>query len=421
MPGQGLKLLRQSAQFRRLWLAQVVSELGDWFNIVALYTLLLRLTGSGRAMAWLLILKVLPYVLLGDLAGQIADRLPRKGVMIATDLLRAGVVLLFLLVRRPEHVWAIYALSVAQMALSAIFEPARQAVVPQVVPEASVVAANALGGATWSVVMALGGLCGGLFAAWTNVGAAFVVDALSYLGSAALLVGLRPAPIPAGDRPARADAGARAALRLARHLPGVMASLGIKAVWGLAAGYIVVMPVLAQREFSRAFPAEVALGVLQFTRGLGAFTGSFLAALPRDPQATRRWLGLAFAAMAVGFLLAARAPGLWLAALSLSIATTGSGYLWVASLNLLQVQVPNRSQGSIFALDNALCTSAMILSSYGTGWLLDVAGLQGRDMLVLLAAAMLVPAAAWMWAIRSGASAPDAPATQTPPPYGPLP
>ena len=418
MPG----LIRDNAQFRRLWLAQVVSEFGDWFNIVALYTLLLQLTGSGRAMGWLLIVKLLPYVLLGDVAGQIADRLPRKLVMIATDISRAGVVLLFLFVRRPEHVWAIYALSAAQMALSAIFEPARQAVIPQVVDTDHVVAANALSGATWSVVMALGGLCGGLFAAWTNLNAAFVVDSLTYLGSAALLVGLRPKTIPAVDRPARAEAGARAALRLARALPGVSASLSIKAVWGIAAAYIVVLPVLAHREFGRAIPPEVALGILQFTRGLGAFAGSVLAGLPRDAAAVRRWVGPAFAAMAAGFLLASLAPGLPLAALSLSIATTGSGYLWVASLNLLQVQVPNRSQGSIFALDNALCTSSMIVSSYGTGWLLDIAGLSGRDLLGLLAGLLIIPALAWMLATRAASPSPAAAApSPPPPPLGPMP
>ena len=105
-------LLRHNRAFRRLWYGQVVSQLGDWFDSIALYALLLRLTGSGQAIGALLVAQFLPSTVVGLWSGVIVDRLPRKLVLIATDLGRALLVLLYLLVRDADHVWIIYAVMV---------------------------------------------------------------------------------------------------------------------------------------------------------------------------------------------------------------------------------------------------------------------------------------------------------------------
>src|SRR5689334_15124766 len=92
-------LLRRNRPFRLLWYGQVASQLGDWLDAIALYTLLLRLTGSGTAVGGLLVAQFLPPAIAGPWAGVLVDRLPRKAVMIAADLGCAALVLLFLLVR----------------------------------------------------------------------------------------------------------------------------------------------------------------------------------------------------------------------------------------------------------------------------------------------------------------------------------
>src|SRR5258708_654674 len=102
-----VELLRANRNFRRLWIGRVVSQLGDWFNSVALFTLLLSLTGSGRAIGYVLIIKLLPAFFFGPLAGVAADRFNRKTVMIAADLARGVLVLGFLLVRTPAQVWLV--------------------------------------------------------------------------------------------------------------------------------------------------------------------------------------------------------------------------------------------------------------------------------------------------------------------------
>ncbi len=110
-------LLRRNRNFRQLWLGQVVSQLGDWFDTLALFTLVLKLTGSGRIVGLVLVARFLPCVVVGPLSGVVADRFSRRSIMIWSDVARAVVVLGFLFVRRPEHIWLVYVLTVLQLSL----------------------------------------------------------------------------------------------------------------------------------------------------------------------------------------------------------------------------------------------------------------------------------------------------------------
>jgi len=111
-------LLRRNRNFRLLYIGQTISQLGDWFNTVAVYALLLDLTGSATAVAWMLIVQMLPIALVGPLAGVVVDRLNRRRIMMAADLVRACLVLGLLLVRSADQIWIAYvvtALSVAAL------------------------------------------------------------------------------------------------------------------------------------------------------------------------------------------------------------------------------------------------------------------------------------------------------------------
>src|SRR5271167_5275301 len=103
-------LLRANANFRRLWLAQIVSEIGDWFYTLAIYSLLLQLTGRASSVALALVLQVLPQTFIGPAAGVVNDRVRRKRVMITADLARVVIVFAMLLVRSRSTVWLVYPL-----------------------------------------------------------------------------------------------------------------------------------------------------------------------------------------------------------------------------------------------------------------------------------------------------------------------
>lgn len=190
-----LTLLADNKRFRKLWLAGVISHLGNWFNYIAIFVLLNQITGTGHAVSWFLIAKFIPSTILGPAAGVLTDRLPRKTLMIASDLLRAGVVLCFLLVKRPDQVWMVYTLALLQESLWTFFDPARRASIPNLCQPHELNVANALGGATWSVMLAIGAAMGGLISAIAGWQTAIIIDACTFLVSAWLLTGLTlPSP-----------------------------------------------------------------------------------------------------------------------------------------------------------------------------------------------------------------------------------
>ena len=185
------RLLRGNRNFRRLWLAQIVSEIGDWFYTLSIYTLLLQLTGHAGSVALALVLQVLPQTFVGPTAGVVNDRLKRKHVMIAADLVRFGVVLAMLFVRSRSMVWLVYPLLVAETTMTAFFEPARSSVIPNITAESDVLVANTLTATTWSVNLMIGAAIGGVVAAFYGRDTVFILNALSFLTSAILVSGMR--------------------------------------------------------------------------------------------------------------------------------------------------------------------------------------------------------------------------------------
>src|SRR5580700_8954954 len=189
-PASYLRLLRGNRNFRRLWLAQIVSEIGDWFYTLSIYALLLQLTGHASSVALALVLQVLPQTLVGPAAGVVNDRLRRKHVMIAADMVRFLVVLAMLLVRSRSTVWLVYPLLLAETIMAGFFEPARSSVIPNIAARGEVLIANTLSSATWSVNLLIGASVGGVVAAFFGRDAVFILNALSFLASAALIGGM---------------------------------------------------------------------------------------------------------------------------------------------------------------------------------------------------------------------------------------
>ena len=167
------RLLRSNRNFRRLWFAQIVSELGDWFYTVTLYTLLLQFTGRAQSVGLALVLQVLPQTLVEPSAGVVNDRVRRKRVMITADIVRAAVVLSMLLVRSRSTVFLVYPLLVMETIFAALFEPARNSVIPNIVRRGEVIVANTLSSITWSFNLAIGASLGGIVAVFLGREAVF--------------------------------------------------------------------------------------------------------------------------------------------------------------------------------------------------------------------------------------------------------
>ncbi|HET9751566.1 MAG TPA: MFS transporter, partial [Myxococcales bacterium] len=195
-------VLRDNRDFRRLYAANAVSQVGDWFNLVALFSLLLELTGRGGAVAFALLTRFVPAFLAGPAAGILADRVSRRAIMAVSDVLRAALVLCLLLVRRPDQVWIAYLVITAHSLVSAFFDPAQQALLPNLVTQEDYPLAATLENSLWAATLALGSALGGFALALLGRDAAFLCDAASFLGSAALIARLPPGHARRADRQA---------------------------------------------------------------------------------------------------------------------------------------------------------------------------------------------------------------------------
>ena len=396
-----LALFRKNHEFRRLWLAGVISQAGNWFNYIAIFVLLTKLTGSGNAIGWFLIAKFIPTTVLGPTAGVVVDRFPRKTIMIASDLLRALIVLGFLFIRHPSQVWLIYTLALLQESLWTFSDPARRASIPNLCKPEELNLANALGGATWSVMLAFGAATGGLVTATLGYDAAILLDSCSFLVSALMLtrLALPHTRAPKKGKPGWLDYTGLNELREgARYVKAnreVAALLFVKSGWAISGGVLVLLTVFGKQIFE--VPGEGGgSGILYSVRGIGAAIGPILAwrLLGETRHEMCRAIGLSFFVASISYLLFSNAPTILWAVPCVFLGHLGGSVQWVFSTNLLQRLVPDQFRGRVFATEMAMLTLILSLSTYYTGAALD-AGHDPRAVCRTLALLFLLPGLGW--------------------------
>jgi predicted MFS family arabinose efflux permease len=410
------RLIRGNPNFRRLWVAQIISEIGDWFYALAVYNLLLDLTG-GKAVAVgaAVVLQVLPQTFVGPTAGVINDRVSRKRVMIAADVARFFIVLCMLMVRTRTTAWLAFPLLLLETVGAAFFEPARNAVVPNIMPKEDVLDANALSSATWSFCLAVGATLGGLAAVALGRDAVFLLNALSFLASAVLIRRMKFAePHTAGIPPMRwrdlVDfSPMREGIRYIAADRRLLATVWLKGGLGLMGANNVLLPLLGERVLPVHFPdlppqrgAMLGMSLLMGARGVGSLLGPYFGSMLAHNRESRLRAGVlaGFLMAAVFYLALSGAGSLWTAVLWVTLAHAGGSTIWVFSTTLLQFYTDDRFRGRVFAADLGLLTLAISLSA----WLAGVAVDRGIDVRTACAATgvlMFLPAAAWAVTMRT--------------------
>ena len=414
------RLVRENRNFRRLWLAQIVSENGDWFYTLAIYSLLLDLTGKASSVALALVLQVLPHTLMGPFAGIVNDRFSRRKVMIVSDLLRMVIVACMLLARTRDTVWLIYPLLLLETLMVAFFEPARNAVIPNVVEEQDVIVANTLSSVTWSFDLAVGSVFGGIVAAWLGRDAVFVVNSLSFLASAWLIGGMRFVEShadPSTRHPEDRGAGwssLRAGVRYILGNPRLAALVSLKSGVSIVGTSWVLFPVMAERVFtvpiSGLSPARaglIGMSLLMGARGLGALVGPLGATRISGQRESSMRLGVLFGFLlgGVGYLLLSRATDIWWAFAVIVLAHSGTSTVWVFSTTLLHLNTEDRFLGRVFGADLAISMLFLAAATWIAGQAIDH-GIPPRSVALATGIAMLIPSAVWALALRLWKSKP---------------
>jgi len=184
-PSVGFIQVLRNGRFARLWLGQVISAVGDYFYFLAVPILINKLTGSTAAIGLAMILGfALPQLLFGLPAGVLVDRWDRRRVMIVTDVARAALVLGGLLVHNAQTVWLLYVVGFMVSVASRLFFPARSALIPVLVAENELMAANGLAQLTETASLLIGPALAGFAIGLWGEGVAFVADSVSFLVSA---------------------------------------------------------------------------------------------------------------------------------------------------------------------------------------------------------------------------------------------
>lgn len=341
MTGGG-SLLR-NGRFMRLWVGQGISFVGDFVSTVALVILVVDLSESASAVGGLLVARLVP-TLASPLVGVLADRLDRRVILVASDLARAVLILAAVFTR---DLVGLYVLVFLMGLARTFFNPTIRAAFPSVVGEGDLTRANALISGTFSVSYAVGPALGGLLVAATSVNAAFVLDAATYLISAAFLY-LIPLPAPQTEEGAGFFEELRAGLS---YLAGARIPLGI-----VIGAFLTILTVNA------TVPAEVFLakyvfdagdagyGLLVSVWGGGMVLGSALIGVLSDKIAL---MPVYFLGIFVGALALAGtglAPNFALALVALAVAGASNGIDNVTTDTILQKRVPEAFLGRVFAV-----------------------------------------------------------------------
>ena len=394
-----LQLMRQNPNFRWLWGGQVVSLLGDWFNLIASAILIADLTGSGLAVGVLFTIRMLAPFAVAPIAGIFADRYNRKHLLIITDLVRAVIVLGFLFVRDASDIWLLYTLTVILFGVSGFFSPARSAILPDITSPQELGTANTLGAATWSVMLAVGAAIGGFTTGLFGSQTAFVIDGFTFAISGVLLLKIRLPDSPS----ATAETLGREKLTALRYMlqhPDILFIALHKAAISLlmSTGIQVILVEIAKKYFVIGVGGAISLGAMYCMNGIGSGIGPILARHwtgDRDkPLRTSITLGYVIAAMGIAII----APLLNFGTVLFGglVRSIGGGIAWVFSTQLLLQRAPNEIRGRIFGTEFALFTLMGGASSLIIGALLD--RFQVEVILWGMAALNFIPALLWgLW------------------------
>jgi MFS family permease len=420
MPASGIgladysNLLRGNRNFRLLWSAQIVSELGDWFYSVAIFSFLLQVAGTAQSIAFAFMLQVLPQCLGAPAAGVINDRMSRRKVMLFADWMRAGIVLSMLLVRSREMLWLLYILLFSETLMWSLFEPARSAVVPNIAPGPQIMAANALQSTTWSFNFAIGAALGGVVAALFGRQTVFVLNSLSFVASALLIRRMQ------FDEPhAKGLARLRArdlmdyspiaeGFAYVRRDPRLAATIFVQAGLSLMGTNWVLLPVMGEKLFPLRLPGfnqqqatTMGMSILLGARGVGALIGAFTGARITGiiHGRLRASITIGFLLGGLGYLALSGAPIIWAACGALVLAHAGGSIIWTSSTTLMQDMTEDRFRGRVFSAEFAFSMFTLAVVSYVDGWLLDH-GVGLRTLAFATGIMFFLPALAWMYAQR---------------------
>ena len=396
-------LLSGNKNFRNLWLGQIISLMGDWFNLIATAILTANLTHSGLAVGGLFVIRSLAQFVSGPLGGVLADRFNRKWILVWSDILRFFIVLGFLLVKDASQIWLLYTLTALQLGISGIFFPTKDAILPDVVAEEEIGTANALTATTWSTMLALGAFLGGQVAGTWGIAPAIWLDALSYLLSAYFI---RQMAYTQTTEKVTQSLKPKDVLRqyfqgisyLSKHKTIFILAIQKASLMLAVSGFNEVIQVeLSSKIFIVGEGGSTGLGWLYAVVGIGTGVSPIIARWVTGDRerALRHAITAGYGFTLIGLAFMYPLTNLGLVLTGGFFRGFGIAIIWVFSTTLLLKKLPNEVRGRVFGTEFALLTLAGAIGSGLGGWFLDAFDISIQNLILLMGTLMLIFGTYW--------------------------
>jgi len=377
-----LKLLRQR-NFSLLWFGQFISIIGDWVLFIALPFYTYSLTGSVLATGAMFIVSTLPRLVLGSVAGVFVDRWDRKRTMIVADLLRVLIVLMLVMVRSRDWLWLIYVSSFLESIVSQFFNPAKSAVIPLMVGEKDLLAANSLNGLSDALTRLLGSALGGVLMSALGFSSVVLLDAGSFLISALMIlliiIPARPAAVPA-ELHASVTGGFLGVwrdlvdgLRLVKRNRLLLMLFIVLGVAFLGDSMITVLIVPLVKVLMGG--GSQLLGWLMMTQGVGGLLGGLLIGQFGKRFAPRRISAIGLVVTGMVILAIIVIPHSVFVLPLMALAGLAASAWLISSETLLQLGASDQFRGRIFGTLGTTSALASLVGMLLAGSLADLVGL----------------------------------------------
>ena len=396
-PRSYVELVRENRDFRRLWLAAVISMLGEWFNTIALFFLILEYTGSEFLLGMLFTVRMAGFALLQPLIGLLADRFNRKTLMIVTNLMQSVLALCFLLVNDASDIVWMIGLSGLMMVLHGVYMTAERAALPNVVSEEDLATANALDAASWSTALCMGAMLGGVVVSIWGTEAAFIVDSLIFLLGTLFLINLKlPQTISdemKGPWLSTAYSNIKHGWNRIREQPPLFRIVFAKASWNIAGGGLAGVYLVLMGADVQGFGVAFGFGLFFFARGVGTGLGPILArTLFKNEQRWPKLIGQLIMLSGVFYICVSLTFEwyLWLTVILVILAHCASGANWVLSTIMMQRWVEDEVRGRVFSADMLILSIAFSCSTSIAGYLMENTDLGIQNGILLFASIMVL-------------------------------
>ncbi|MEC7503659.1 MAG: MFS transporter [Candidatus Thermoplasmatota archaeon] len=390
------QLIRENRDFRQLWIAAVISMLGEWFNTIALFFLILEYTGSEFLLGMLFTVRMAGFAILQPFIGLLADRYNRKMLMVVSNLLQAVFALCFLLVNDSSDIVWMIGLSGLMMVLHGVYMTAERAALPNVVAEEDLATANALDAASWSTALCMGAMLGGVVVSIWGTNAAFIIDSVTFLVGTLFLINLTiPQTIDESMKGPWLSTGIRnikSGWARIRSQPALFRIVFAKASWNVAGGGLAGVYLVLMGANVQGFGAAFGFGLFFFARGVGTGLGPILArAFLKDEEAWPRLVGyLIVLSGLIYFLVGLSVPyALWITVVLVIMAHSASGANWVLSTVMMQQWVEDEVRGRVFSTDMLILSIAFSTSTSVAGYLMENTDLGIQNGIMLFASVMV--------------------------------